>query len=227
MTAFLSSSEICVCSFFHLCVFFLWLGLWRAGRGVRWECHRKKVWTWKEMSSSLSTSLCSTKNISTACLLSASLPTLYCITRANFLFSLRTVLVSIYRTRYNYAHNDFCTQCDFISLRGARETGGSLLLPMGQGEGMWCWGGFSYWGSSSKMFNCSVWSHGVFRLAFLCWPSHFPASLFFTVVESSQQQLQLQEALGKCGLTLSQELRSHIGWFAIFSAWEIKVWSLF
>lgn len=91
---------------------------------------------------------------------------LYCITRANFLFSLRTVLVSIYRTRYNYAHNDFCTQCDFISLRGAQETGGSLLLPMGQGEGMWCRGGFSYWGSSSKMFSCSVWSHGVFRLVF-------------------------------------------------------------
>lgn len=84
------------------------------------QCRRKKPWTWTEIPSLLFASLLGTKNNSTNCLFSASLPTLYCITGANFLFSLCTVLVSIHRTWHNYVHNDFCTQSDisfFVGLR--------------------------------------------------------------------------------------------------------------
>ena len=61
-----------------------------------------------------------TRSDGAACLLSATLPVLRCITGANFHFySLCTVLVSTYRTRYHYVQNDFCTRCDPFSARGS------------------------------------------------------------------------------------------------------------
>lgn len=96
---------------------FVWLSFFDSGRKMLAEeqqCWRKKLWTWTEIPSLLFTSLLGTKNNSTNCLFSASLPMLYCITGANFLFSLCTVLVSIHRTWHNYVHNDFCTQSDFF-----------------------------------------------------------------------------------------------------------------
>lgn len=190
---------------------FVWLSFFDSGRKMLAEeqqCWRKKLWTWTEIPSLLFTSLLGTKNNSTNCLFSASLPTLYCITRANFLFSLCTVLVSIHRTWHNYVHNDFCTQSDFFFLVGARETCESILLSMGQGKGMWCQGGFSQWGSSSKIFSCSVWSHEVFHLAFWADPVFLPYSFDCSTVSSTASTTGSFRKI----------------WFASFSRTEESYW---
>lgn len=160
---------------------FVWLSFFDSGRKMLAEeqqCWRKKLWTWTEIPSLLFTSLLGTKNNSTNCLFSASLPMLYCITGANFLFSLCTVLVSIHRTWHNYVHNDFCTQSDFFfSSWGSGNlwehspshgTGQRHVMPRGILT-------VRQQLKNIQLFSVESWG---FPPCFLGWP-HFPALLFW------------------------------------------------
>lgn len=80
-----------------------------------------------------------------------------------------------------------------------------------------------FWGSNLERLQSGVVKYPTFVFVLT---SPFSCLTLFTVVESVQQRW-LQEDFEKCGFSLSQETRSHTGWFAISSAWEIKVSSLF
>lgn len=155
--------------------------------------------------------ICGINDNNVVCLCSASLPVLY---NRGKLFPVCAVLVSIQRTCCDY----FCAWCDLYPTQGS----GNWLQPSPSHGIQQRYAVpreiLYFWGSNLENLQSGVMGYPTFVFLLTA-----PISLFFSVAESVQQ-LWLQE---KCALSLSQETRSHTGWFAISFAWEIKVSSLF